>query len=254
MKKGNKHEYTYDGTATNLIDVAKDGTVTHLPDTKIKKENAYMILKQEGRYRAYQFMEKFVKNSRCYAVNAFNSTQSHVQAEEDFLYNVADGKEKIAMTVNGIWWEEEAKSIFTAMQTMDEAYSRANRRFGWMAMPFYTESDEERQQILLPQYETQVFISKNIAPAKVEVAKKFLQFSSTDAMLLAHAEEISVPRALKMLDISLLEKSTELTPFGRSVVTAMNEAKMLYKQGVVNYGKVCVERCFESRKKRRVYS
>lgn len=222
--------YTFDGTATNLIDVAADGTVTKLPATKITNENGYMVFKQEGRYRSYQFLEKFVKNSRYYSVNAFLGSYGHIQSEEGFLYNVVDGQEKIAMAANGVWWENEASSIFSAMEELDSAYSKKNRRFGWMPTPFYSEAAENegiRLQTIIPEKETNVFIKKNIAPEKIELAKKFLQFTSTDEMIIAHAEEISTPRSLKLGDPQKLADSENLTTFGRSVLEFKNNANAI---------------------------
>ena len=218
--------YTFDGTATDLINVAADGTITELPDTKITNENGYMIFKQEGRYRAYQFLEKFIKNPMYYSVNAFDAAGSQTQAEEDFLYGVVDGQEKIAMIVDGLWWESEATSIFEAMELLDENYSKENRRFAWMPMPFYEDSSEERSQTMVTEKETHVLINKNIAPEKIEVAKKFLQFTSTDAMLIATVEEISTPRSLKVSDTSKFA-TADLTSYGASVIEALNEATIL---------------------------
>ena len=218
--------YTFDGTATDLINVAEDGTITELPDTKITNENGYMIFKQEGRYRAYQFLERFIKNPMYYSVNAFDAAGSQTQAEEDFLYGVVDGQEKIAMIVDGLWWESEATSIFEAMELLDENYSKENRRFAWMPMPFYEDSSEERSQTMVTEKETHVFINKNIAPEKIEVAKKFLQFTSTDEMLIATVEEISTPRSLKVSDTSKFA-TADLTSYGASVIEALNEATIL---------------------------
>lgn len=225
--------FNFSGTATDLIDVAADGTVTELGDTTITNENGHLTLKQESKYRSYQFLEKFVKNSRYYSAKSFNASQSHVQSEEEFLYNVADGNEKVAMTVNGVWWEEEASAIFTAMEDIDEAYSRDNRRFAWMSMPYYQdpgETTEARKQTISTETQNSVFIKSNIDPNKIELAKKFLEFTSTDAMLVKFAEAISVPRALKLANPSLLENSDNLTAYGKSVLQMKNNSTIVCPQ------------------------
>ena len=224
--------YTFDGIATDLIDVAADGTITKLPDTKITNENAYMVYKQEGRYRAYQYARWFTSNPAYFTEDSFSLSQSHVQSLRELLYNQVDrpGKQKPAMAVNGVWWEGEANTIFQDMEAMDKKYGKMNRRFGWMPLPFFSQAQagETRQQILGTEQETCVFISKNIAPEKLELAKKFLQFTSTDAMIVAHAEENGAPRSLKVQDLSMLENSKKLTTFGKSVVEGMSKSKLLY--------------------------
>lgn len=225
--------FNFKGTATDLIDVAADGTITELGDTEITNENGHLMLKQESKYRAYQFLEKFVKNNRYYSAKSFNASQSHVQSEEEFLYNVADGNEKIAMTVNGVWWEEEASAIFTAMEDIDEAYSRQNRRFAWMAMPYYQdpgETTEARKQTISTETQNCVFIKSNIDSGKVALAKKFLEFTSSDAMLVKFAEAISVPRALKLANPTLLETSENLTSYGKSVLQMKNNSVIVCPQ------------------------
>lgn len=224
--------YTFDGTATDLIDVATDGTITEISPTQITNENAYMIYKQAGRYRAYQYAKWFVSNPSYFTEESFSLSQNHVQSLRELLYNAVDrpGKQKPAMAVNGVWWEGEANTIFQDMEAMDSKFSKANRRFGWMALPFYNQaqSGQSRQQVLATEQETCVFISKNIAPEKLDLAKKFLQFTSTDAMIVAHAEENGAPRSLKVQDISILENSEKLTTFGKSVVEGMSKSKLIY--------------------------
>lgn len=64
--------------------------------------------------------------------------------------------------------------------------------------------------------QTLVYINKNIKPEKVEVAKKFLQFTSTDPMILKHFETISVPRSLNCeIDYDALDN---MSTFARSVL------------------------------------
>lgn len=230
-----KLNLTYDGVAKDLVDVKDTGAkdengqpvykVTSMGDTVITNKNGYLLNKQEGKFRAYEFQRRFVDDTLYYTKDAFGQTHSHVAAEEDFLYNVT--KTKIAMLIDGIWWEEEVASIFTSMENLSDAYSRHNRRFAWMPMPYYTvdeESDEPRKQTVSLETPTGIFIKSNIDPDKIDLAKKFLQFISTDDMLLAHAEEIGSPRGMYFYDESKIEKSTKLSPFAKSVLQYRNDA------------------------------
>lgn len=222
----------YSGTANNLINVS-GGEVSSIPATEINNENAYMLLKSESRYRAYEFANKLVKNSRYYSEYSFNASQSQLQAEETFLYNVIDGKERVAMLTDGVWWEAEANSIFETMAINNSAYSRQNRRFGWMPMPFYkdAEGNEARKQTIAIETDTCVMVKKNIAPEKVELAKKYIQFTSTDKMLLEHAKKSSAPRGLNILDNSIIESDTELTTYEKSVLTFKNNTELIQVGG-----------------------
>ncbi len=230
---------TYSGTAKDLVNVRDTGAkdengqpvyeVTPMGDTVITNENGYLLEKQEGKFRAYEFQRRFVDDTSYYAKNAFGQTHTHVGAEEDFLYNVTKS-EKAAMLIDGIWWEEEAASIFSSMESLSDAYSRYNRRFAWMPMPYYTvdeESDEPRKQTVSFESPTNIFIKSNIDPDKVALAKRFMQFISTDDMLLAHAEEIGTPRGMSLYNESKIENSDKLSPFARSVVQYRNAATVV---------------------------
>ena len=224
------NEYT--GTANNLVNVS-GGVVSPIPATEITNENAYMLLKSESRYRAYEFADKLVGNSRYYGEYSFNASQSQVQAEETFLYNVIDGKEKIAMLTDGVWWESEAYSIFETMANSNSAYSRQNRRFGWMPMPFYkpAEGNEVRKQTIASETDTCVMVKKNIAPEKLELAKKYIQFTSTDKMLLEHAKKASAPRGLNISDMSICDADLELTTYEKSVLDFKNNTTVIQVGG-----------------------
>ena len=49
--------YTFDGVATDLIQVDEDGNVKKLPDTQITFENGYELQQQAGRYYTLKFVE-----------------------------------------------------------------------------------------------------------------------------------------------------------------------------------------------------
>lgn len=224
------NEYT--GTANNLINVS-NGVVTPIAATEITNENAYMLLKSESRYRAYEFANKLVKNSRYYSEYSFNGSQSQLQAEETLLYNVIDGKEKVAMLTDGVWWESEVYSIFASMANNNSAYSRQNRRFGWMPMPYYDEAEtgEVRKQTMAVETDTTVIVKKNIAPEKVELAKKYIQFTSTDRMILEHAKKASAPRGLNISNMSIIDTDTELTAYEKSVLEFKNNTELIQVGG-----------------------
>lgn len=234
------YNYTFRGLATDLVDIGADGQVIRREPLELTDANAYQVFHQEGRYRALQFTQKLVSESRYYSDFAFSPSHSHVQATEEFLYNVTPRDQRFAMLVSGVWWEEEADDIFTSLEQINEAYGKENRRFAIMPMPHYNneysndnyysgeKSKIGNQQTLVLDTQTVVYINKNIAPEKEDIAKKFLRFTSSDESIIGHLESISVPRSLNLSgDQPLEEVAINMTNYARSVLEFRENANIV---------------------------
>ena len=83
-----------------------------------------------------EFMHELVKNDWIYDMS-FNIVQSHTDAQDDYLLSNVDAEyTPIGMLFEGIWWNNEAKSTFAAMEKYyGEEYSQNNRNFGLMPLP-----------------------------------------------------------------------------------------------------------------------
>lgn len=173
--------YSYNGTAKNLISVDNSGNVTKLKDTVITPSNGYEIYKTAGRYYALSFLEEIIKGG--YALSSSYGSTTHIDAQSIYLksrYN----NEPIAFLIDGNWWENEAISTFEYMEKYyGEEWSHANRNFGLLPLPKAT-SDKIGEKSV--QYSTDValgFIKSSIKPSKAELAKTFLKYCYTDESL-----------------------------------------------------------------------
>lgn len=138
------------------------------------------------------------------------------------------------MLIEGAWWEEEASDVFRAMSESmadGEKYSRKNRRFGFMPMPhyddaYYNGSKIGQKNTLVSSNYALVIINKKIQPFKLDLAKKFLRFTSTDAMLQRFTETISVTRPF---NYELPEdKLSAMSTFGQSLYNIRKSSDVLY--------------------------
>ena len=227
--------YTLDGTATSLIsEVGADGSYTKLPATEIGIENGYDMWRSEGKYLALKFVEKLVRNGNYYTSNAFSPALLYTEAQKDFVESRSEGK-PIAMMIEGCWWENETKSYIreVAERTGDEAYAPENRRFGMMPLPKANRESIGKGSTIVDTHYSLGFIKKSIDPAKIPVAKLFLQFVCTDESL----QEFSVlTNTVKALDYTVSEENlAKMTYFGRSVYQLHHESDVVYPYSAKNY-------------------
>ena len=210
--------YTFDGTATNLVEsINSDGTVK-LYSEKITEENGYLTwTKQAGRYYGIKFVERMLGKS-----NYFNSKKSfsitdysHIDAQYDFVLGKYE-REEFGMLIDGTWWHNEAKNAFSFGENRyDKSAGSANRKFGFMPLPKATKEQVGEGYTVLEANNSVCFINANINEAKVSAAKEFLQFCHTNESL---AEFTVMTNACKPYTYTLDSKQLESMPYwGRSI-------------------------------------
>ena len=183
-----KINFTFDGTATDLVTVSK-GVVTPIGDTKITPENGYMLQKSESIYRALEFVRKLVNNDSYYYVESFSKSFSHIGAQERYLYSRFDATSKpIAFLVEGSYWQSEARGIFNSINSeyaQNDEYSFENRRYGMMAIPFYSNevaAKRNYQQTTVANSQT-MFVKKDLSEGVKNAATTFVKYMYSQDML-----------------------------------------------------------------------
>lgn len=174
--------YSWDGTATGLIDVDKDGNITKIGDTPIDADNAYKLHLQEGKLRALQFLEAIVNlnDGNCLYKDCFNGTLTHTEAQKRFIKGGYDGYQEIGILVDGTWWMPEGKDNFG---TTENKYGE--RKFGIMPNPRYSTdyAGEENKEVKTIINDSTVFINGNVKKEKVEVASTFMRYLHNEQSL-----------------------------------------------------------------------
>lgn len=220
--------YGLNGTAKNLITVDADGNVTPRGDVAITTKNGWEMYSQAGRYYGLEFLERMVSNPKYYHPSAFLGTYSHRHAQSSFLLDGIEdpGDPRVAMLVEGIWWEEEANADFKYAEQFGSQYSRQNRRVGYMPLPKATADKVGQKTTLLDVGKSFAFISTVTKESKVDLAEKFLAFCYTDANLQHFTTVTNTPKALKY-DLTT-DQYNSLSNFGRSVWDVYSTADMAY--------------------------
>ncbi len=178
--------YTFDGTATDLIEVSEDGTITELEDTQITIQNGYMLQKQAGRYAVLQFCEDILLSSD----SNHKIIDTHVNAQKSFVRGGIANDQPIAMIIEGSWWENEAKQALQELE--DGGYERHN--YAVMPFPHATADQIGQTPTWLAMSNSYGFIANN--SDNLDLAKEFMKFLHTDENLVAFTKEVNMTRAL----------------------------------------------------------
>lgn len=182
-------DYSYDNGARARAYKSLTGSVYNTAGEKvdINAENGYLTADSKGALEALELTEELVnRNNGYYSQNAFKTTQNQIKAQNEFLLS-AKTNERIAMIIEGSWWENEALAMFEQMSKGpdNEKYAYKTRRFGAMLSPRLDASlvEDKTVKTILTSNST-AFIP--VYSSKQELAKKFLKYFCTDKALRAY--------------------------------------------------------------------
>lgn len=209
--------FSFDGTATSLGKVENGVFVEDAEDTVINGENGAELARQAGKYYALEFYQdlynkKYINNNDT-EKTLYSSTYTHLKAQEDFLKR---STKRNAMLLDGSWWQMEATDIFKMMSKGNEAYSKQNRKLGWMPLPKQSaEKVGEKStayDIMYPLCVMKNGLDENSWQYKY--ALDFIQFANSDEQL---AKFTQITGCTKALNYSLTDTQYDsLSYFGKS--------------------------------------
>ncbi len=211
----------------------KDATATTFNGAYNFYENARF----PGKLASLKIAERFVKTKpKLYSNNAFNSTQTHIQAQNEFLYSKdARAAQRIAMIWEGCWWETEADEIFTQMAAKNSADSKQNRRFGIMP-PIKPDGNSATKHTYMSNYGGAWIPQKTAKDTKkagtFEACKKFLKMLASDEFINMYTKTTNVPTAYNVeYDQEVLDS---LTFFGKQLMEIAKDENNTHKISVEN--------------------
>ncbi len=207
--------FSFDGTATDLIEVPEDGTVTELPATDISWENGYELQRQAGRYYGLQFARDILAPEDNYKIS-----DTHINAQKSFVRGGIVNDQPIAMILEGSWWENEAKAGFEELE--DGGYERHN--YAVMPKPHATEDKIGQTPCWLGTSSSYGFVASNTA--HLDLALSFMRFLHTDAELSHFTAEVNMTRPLNYPITE--EDSAKLTTYCKSILTLKENSDIIY--------------------------
>ena len=196
---------------------ALDETATTFDGAK----NFYEMARFPAYYEAVSMGEQFIKNENNYSKETFKTTQTHIEAQNEFLTSIQADK-RVAMIFEGSWWETESDDTFARMARNDESMSKHNRRFG--VMPAIKMDGN-----MATKHVYQTSASMAWIPAKTEragggvfaAAKMFCKMTGSDEFLNMCTKATNIPVAY---DVEYTQDTLDsMTYFGRQLVEIVQD-------------------------------
>lgn len=210
---------TYDGYLTSSRDEAVNNA-NGGQGTLITPENGYLLADTNGAYQAVEFM-RFLFEDGHYSEKAAQQGQTNLQAQTEFLNSVAaskdpnTGAQRIAMLMEGDWWETEANLKSNAFQKMvtsfkDESYAYGEREFRFLPLPTFDGQKSEHSVFTNQEDGPIAFI--NPKTTQRELAEAWMLYSATNDALVIYTQQSGSfrPYSFTMTDEDL-EKCTPFT-------------------------------------------
>ncbi|MGM9666331.1 MAG: ABC transporter substrate-binding protein [Eubacteriales bacterium] len=185
--------------------------------TEITEQNGYLLAGQQGKLEALKFLRQITSNTRYYSSMAFGGSQGHLDAQAEYILSIEKaangGGNRIAMILEGEWWENEARGTFNEMGSSDEDMGYGKRNFKLMPMPTIDGQKSDKKVLASFSNGSVAFINKN--STKKELAKLWIQFMHQNSSLATFTTYTGsvLPYSYTLSD----EQYNSMTPFARSV-------------------------------------
>lgn len=174
----------YEGKENFDLNMSLNGEYTFAGDTEpttITLKNGYLLKNQKGQEYALQ-MAKYIIDKSYYTSNAFDSVNTHQMAQQSYLLSAVEGK-RIAMILEGGWWENGSREFFGTMAgRYGEDYGYGQRRFGFMPTPKADDGSSNPGTTLISSTGNS-FVCISSKTSKADLAKDFLKFVHSDESL-----------------------------------------------------------------------
>ena len=221
----------YEGYNDFMLNYTLNGTDSDFGE--IDLEDGYKLKNgQSGKKYVLEFAKDLMAKSAYYSENVFQTSQDNFAAQDEFLYGVEFSKKsgkRIAMLVDGPWWEREASETMKEMAAdySNQSYAYGKREFGIMPMPEADDGSSAEGNTVACTSGCSLIFMNNRSKSK-DAAGLFLQYCMSDEGLriATAASGIMRPYNYTMTD-EYLEK---MTPFGRATYSYNSGARVVFEE------------------------
>ncbi len=228
----------YQGYDDYLLNWTLDGTTT---DGQVVNEQNFgtVLAEQQGRKAGIQFYHDIMEGTNKYhSPNVF--IQAHTEAEYEYIKSVEgkNGAKRIAMFMEGGYWENEARDYFDSMEKTNADWGYGKRNFRLMPIPNFVgvsgitdQTNTAEPEVLLGyNNDSMICLAKKFKADNMELqsnlAKLFLQFVQSREQLSNFTRDTGA--CFRTYDFEPTE--TELaswTKFAQSVYGYMQEGSRI---------------------------
>lgn len=228
----------YDGTENYEITFDFDGVYTNpttSTTTEIKQKNGYEIFNMEGLEKSVEFLERYCTDEVFYGNNSYVNEKcelslDHTSAQNSFILGYKNTPDNVqsAMLFEGIWWENEARPLFSQLEEAgEEGRGYGERDYRFMILPSLEGQmgiDGKGHGTVFGDGEHGViFARKQTDPVKERGIVDFLTYVHSDKILKRFLLECNGIRPFNF-ELSQ-EEFDQLTPFGQNAWTIYNDTE-----------------------------
>lgn len=213
--------YSYNG---KMYKPSTGESVTITPETGYK-----VYTEGEGKEKAIDFLNEYVFYAGYNKTDAYCKPEkgaSHTESESKFIYSY-DEKARIAMTVNGCWWENEARVTFDthANRTRNPKVGYGKRDFRFLPLPYIDGQQMPKDEsVFSVNTFGSIFAVKSTDDAKNQAILDFLTYFASDEGLMEFTKVSGIMPAYNF-DIDA-ETLKTLTPFARNYYEIVHSDKV----------------------------
>ncbi len=215
-----------DGTFTEAECIAEGVQTRTLADGVTKEqyvtitpENGWMLARQQGKKEALNFLKEISYSLRTFYPESFTGN-SHTEVQQLFVMS-KDTPRRIAMLIDGDWWENQAKSTFNSMGADDPADAYGQRTFKMMALPTIPGQKTDKKVLYGWAGGSAAFINYKAGAAQQAAAKLWIQWMHSRSSLATFTMETGsmLPYDYDLTGVSadVDGEYDDLTPFAKSV-------------------------------------
>ncbi len=230
---------TFNGTAENLV-VIEGGKVkleNGVPVTEslaITESNGYELARQEGKYYAFQFIERLLSNTDYWNEDdGKGQTVTQLMCQQNYLEkstSYASGRPS-AMLLDGNWWQMEANDVFSYMSATNSDWSKDNRRFGWMPLPQATEEEAAKvaagtkNSVYSSYMNCVTCVKAGLSEGVKNAAFALLQYAYTDKAMADFTYTTGTTIGMDYLDVV---DTTKLNYYEKSLIDYIKKSDLVY--------------------------
>lgn len=215
----------YDGIENYMISYNYDGTYTNPStgeQTLITPATGYLAYQMEGKRKAIDFVDTYMTGRYFTGAQEYIHPKakllgtSHRDAQDSYIlgYKNDPDNPRSAMIVEGVWWENEARTTFNSLYNKGDATQKyGTRDFRFMPLPNMEGGDNSVSVFNISENAT-IFIKKQKDPVKLDAAKRFIAYTCSDKVLKRFT---LATNGMKPYDYTLTpDELSQLTNLGRN--------------------------------------
>lgn len=222
MAKVNGYDFYRDFNSDGYAEYDFDGDGTISDSEKITPQTQEMLLDTKGYQAAVEMAHEMFRKEEgnTYYDPAVTQGVSFGGAQIDFVMSKSSKtRRRIAMILEGDWWENETRATFNSMGSLNEEDGYGKREFRMMPIPSYSEDDKNEKYTIggFSGGDVVVVNQKTVGnnPAKQKIAELFLQFQYAVKGLKTFTRYTGskLPFQYSLTD----EELAQLTPFAQNM-------------------------------------